>query len=287
MNVDVQARSAGKVPWKPIGVAVLASIAAHLLGALVLRATAVTESPPLFKPPLVTFLSPTSEAASIRKFREDMELADPSVSALPNPHGFSRTTIRRDRQVPSLIEARKDDPQFLLREQTDPSEMTSVVESTLPALLASHGSKEPAAAVELFDDVMEGHLSYRSGSGYLQSGEIRDRPLLSLASIPFVRNPAPALPSVVRVAVSPLGEVKFALLEKSSGSDEKDARALDIIRRWRFQVARETTGDQWGTVSIYWSAEPMKPAAPVPTPVETNTTPVEMNQPPASESAPP
>jgi len=264
--------------WKPLGAALALSLLFHLLGAVLFRATAVPDKPALPPPPLVTFLSPTDEASSSVIFRERIEQNDPSVSSLPNPAGFSRTTIHRNRQVPSLIEARQDNPQFLPRAQTDPAQRILVTAPTLANQLGVHGQKQTVEPEQIdFEAII---TNRRVESSYVLGGAIRERPLLSLPSVPLVRVPAPPHPSVVRIAVSPLGEVKFAVLERSSGADDKDARALDIVRRWRFKAVPENTGDQWGTVSIYWQAEPAP--APSPAPAETNALPTQ----PATPSQP-
>jgi TonB family protein len=261
-----QARPFRKAVGSPLAAALGLSLLLHLLGSLVFRAASVKPGRPLPSPPLVTFLSPTADEASIRDFRTKIALADPSHSSLPGPNGFSKTTIERYPQVPSLIETRQDNPQWLTREAFDLAQLAIVPETPLAASLSAYASKQPPFFAD--EDKVEFTVPPKPESTFLLGGAIRGRKLVTLVNIPLVRSPAPAQPTVVRIAVSPIGEVKFAVVEKSSGSEEKDARALEIIRRWRFQTVDEQVGDQWGTVSVYWAAE--LPAPPVPAPAETN-----------------
>jgi len=124
-----------------------------------------------------------------------------------------------------------------------------------------HATKQLAVPAE-DDEITHDIVRPRAESSFLLSGPVKDRKLLTLASIPLVRAPAPPQPTVVRITVSSMGEVKFAMIDKSSGADDKDARALDIIRRWRFQALSEDAKDQWGTVAVYWAAEVAAPPPP-------------------------
>jgi hypothetical protein len=250
-----------KLLWKPLLMALGISVLLHALGGVVFRAAAVTETPPAPKPPLVTFLSPTARTPAIEDFREAIALADPSVSSLPNPRGFSSRAIARTNAVQSEIEARRINPQLLPLATNDPFMRTIVTEASLATLLAAYVDKRPALPVEEPDVTVPLTLPPTS-SGFEIDGVISNRPFLALTSVPLVRSPAPPQPTVVRLAVSPLGEVKFAVLERSCGMEDKDARALDIIRRWRFQSVPDSAGDQWSTVSIYWVAERTAASAP-------------------------
>ena len=254
-----------------MGVAVLISLLLHLFGSLLFHVSGVTENPSPPKHALVTFLSPTAEMQSIQMFRASIMVRDPSASSLPHPRGFSSITIRRRPQVTSLIEVRQDNPQLLPRKPFDPANLSLVPEPALAELLAQRASKQSAFLVAT-NEIFEFNAP-KTESDFTLRGAIRDRRLLSLANIPLVRYPAPSQPTVVRIAVSPLGDVKFAVLERSSGSEEKDARALDIIRRWRFEALPGETKDQWGAVSVYWAAEFPSSAAPAPS--DTNRAPKE------------
>jgi TonB family protein len=245
--------------WKPIGAAIAISTALHLGFVLLFQTGAIPTAPAPKRPPLVTFLSPTADAVSIRDFRERIELEDPSISSLPHPRGFSRTALTRFRPVPSRMDARLPNPQFLERRPQDLSRLSLVREPSLPGLLEEYGARLPAATVEVESEVTTA-VFRRPQSTYELSPELNERKLLTLASLPAVGSPAPAMPTTLRVAVAPVGDVKFAIVERGSGSEDKDARALDIVRRWRFRAVAESAGDQWGTVWIYWATEP--PAQP-------------------------
>lgn len=251
-----------------MGAAVLISLLLHLLGSLVFNVAGVTDSPPPPKHALVTFLSPSAEMPSIKQFRESITLRDPSASSLPHPRGFSSTTIQRSPQIASLIQVRQDNPQYLPRKPFDPAALSIVPEPGLEELLTQRAWK-PVGFMITTNELFE-FRAPRTESDFVLRGSIRDRRLLSLANIPLVRYPAPPQPTVVRIAVSPLGDVKFAVLEKSSGSEEKDARGLDIIRRWRFEAMPGETEDQWGSVSIYWAAELAASTPPTPAPANTS-----------------
>ena len=264
MNEVAPTKSERWRPWKPLGFALAISLFLHLLGSFAFNARGVMQSPPPPTPPLITFLSPTADAPSIQQFRQSLTLADPSASSLPNLQGFSATTIERSVLIPSLIESQRDDPLLLARPQIDLTQLTILPEVPVTALLAARAMKQPAESLddEGFERII---VRSKAESSFLFSGPVKDRKLLTLASIPLVRAPAPAQPTVVRIAVSSMGDVKFAVIEKSSGADDKDARALDIIRRWRFQALSEDGKDQWGSVAVYWAAEPPAPPAPADT----------------------
>ncbi|MSR65578.1 MAG: hypothetical protein EXS18_07350 [Verrucomicrobiae bacterium] len=260
MKPAAQSRPNRASAWRPLGIAILLSLLFHTIGSLVFTVRAVTQTRAQFQPPLVTFLSPTADAPSIEEFRKRIALADPSASSLPNLEGYSHTTIRRLPVLPSLIEMHQSDPQFLGRPRVDPKQVIIVAAPTVAELLLMHATKQPSPAVDL-EEAPVPFVLLRESS-FLLSGPIKDRRLLSLVNIPTVRSPAPPQPTVVRICVSPVGEAKFAVIEKGSGADDKDARAIDIIRRWRFLAVPDVVGDQWGTVSVYWAAEPVAPPAP-------------------------
>ena len=256
----------------PLYLALLFSLLLHALGGLVFNAAGVIDNHTVPASLPVTFLSPTSEAPTLQEFRRSIALADPSASSLPNAEGFSHTTITRYPSIPSLIEARQQNPQLLSLSASNLAPRSIVPESILTQLLADRAAKQVAPPTEDMD--MNTSVSRQpAGSTFLLSGPIHDRALLTLPSIPSVRSPAPAQPSVIRVDVAAMGEVKFAVLESSSGSEEKDKRAVDIIRRWRFKPVANEIGDQWGKVSIYWAAE--LPVSAFPTPAATEITPEE------------
>lgn len=241
-------RTAGSV-----SLGILLSVLFHVFGAFLFDAGGKTELPKLPDPPLVTFLSPTADAISIVEFRKAIARLDPSVSSLPNPRGFSSTALLRRPEVPSIIESRRDDPQFLPHPPVDLARLKLVPTWTLAMAIDSLSAKQPAPPAH--EEVFEIPLP-PSQSMFELAGALKTRKLLSLANIPLVRPPAPAQPTVIRLAVSPLGDVKFAVLESSSGAADRDARGLDIARRWRFEALPTASADQWGVVSIYWAAEP-------------------------------
>lgn len=262
-------RTAGSV-----SLGILLSVLFHVFGAFLFDAGGKTEFPKLPEPPLVTFLSPTADAISIVEFRKSIARLDPSVSSLPNPRGFSSTALMRRPEVPSIIESRRDDPQFLPHPPVDLARLRLVPTWTLAMAIDSLSVKQPAPPTH--EEVFELPLP-PSQSMFEVAGALKARKLLSLANIPLVRAPAPPQPTVIRLSVSPLGDVKFAVLESSSGAADRDARGLDIVRRWRFEALPSASADQWGAVSIYWAAapggEPPRPSVPTPTTGATNSVP--------------
>ncbi|MBV8814860.1 MAG: hypothetical protein JO271_10240 [Verrucomicrobia bacterium] len=108
----------------------------------------------------------------------------------------------------------------------------------------------------------------------------RERPIASKPNISFpsrlefgesleTRHPVapPKLPGSRRVSepstffagISKEGEVKYLFLWRSSGNDQLDHVADDVVRRIRFEPADKET---WGTVTLHWGWHPGSPINP-------------------------
>lgn len=58
----------------------------------------------------------------------------------------------------------------------------------------------------------------------------------------------------VRFQVLPDGRVRPGAVQKTSGFPEIDARALDALRRWRFEAAPSAKGEVWGRVTFRFTS---------------------------------
>jgi hypothetical protein len=181
---------------------------------------------------------------------------DPSLVSLASPHGFSASALTPPPhfpyQPPSVDQPARPltAPPPIIEPATPPS--AARLGEMLIAKLAP-SSQEPAetpVAPNVTRVAFGGSLASRA-------------PTVSGDSL-RIEGLAPPQPTVLRVAVDPLGVVRYALLSESSGSAAADNRGIQQVQAWRFMAAeRAGTALDWGEVRILWAGgETPTPAAP-------------------------
>ncbi len=58
----------------------------------------------------------------------------------------------------------------------------------------------------------------------------------------------------VRFQVLPDGRVRPGAVQKTSGFPDIDKRALDALKRWRFEPAPNAKGEVWGRVTFRFTS---------------------------------
>ena len=83
--------------------------------------------------------------------------------------------------------------------------------------------------------------------------------ILQSPELPTITSDTPLRPTCVRIAVVADGTVRYAVLDRSSGSDataaQADARALDLAQQIRFEPQRfaDATALRWGVLKFIWA----------------------------------
>jgi len=60
-------------------------------------------------------------------------------------------------------------------------------------------------------------------------------------------------PSIFKVGITPEGEVRFLLLEKTSGSTDADLSASTSLKSWRLKAVTDSRNILWGKIVVHWT----------------------------------
>jgi TonB family protein len=91
------------------------------------------------------------------------------------------------------------------------------------------------------------------------TGTLETRPIVRAPHVPNISSEVPLRPTRVRVAVAADGVVRYAVLERSCGSEAVDAQALELTKQIRFEPwgAVDSQPLTWGVVRFLWATEPL------------------------------
>jgi hypothetical protein len=186
------------------------------------------------------------------------EYFDPSLMSLPSAEGFSRRMWQRSAAAPTQIfdppsELALLDPQVtnelgtLLPKQPLAESVQSSVEK-LPATAQDTPTNEPFAATAATQSTLR------------VEGELEQRNILEIPSLPVPAVDAGLRPTRVRVAVAADGRVRYATLDRSCGNEAVDGQALELARRLIFE--RTSSADPlsltWGMLKFSWAVTASK-----------------------------
>lgn len=238
---------------QPLLVALLfVSLAFHVAAGFVFRVGTFERAVRGPSQPFVQYIGTAEEAAlGLAAVR------DPSLTALASPHGFSASVLKPPphfpHQPPSVDQPARPlmaPPPII--EPAPPPGATQIGETMIAKLAPS--SQEPAETpVAPIVTRVAFSASLASRAPAIPGDLLR------------IEGPAPQQATVLRVAVDPLGIVRYALLSESSGSAAADTRGIQQVQAWRFTAAeRAGSALDWGEVRILWAggSETPAPAAP-------------------------
>jgi TonB family protein len=236
--------------------ALIASLLAHVLAFWMFRVS-VGKLPAATGPRTHVYFSaplgPTRAALTpkLELTHAIAETLDPSLLSLPSPHGFSGDLIRKE--MPPLIGkwTWKDEPVFLI----------APLETALRAWLEQLKDWSPLLQEKPVPEPLELLVEtplfpLPPQSAYEISGDLSGRTVIRAEKLPAIRVEHPLRRSIVRVAVSDDGLVRYVVLEQSSGSAEADEIAKKFAQRMRFEPLDSANGAlQWGWVQCLWAVE--------------------------------
>jgi TonB family protein len=208
--------------------------------------------------PHVRWMRPGADRLAPSVYRMT-DLMDPSLSALPNFHGFSRTVWSHQGAVgyrdpnwvvaPSFLEPRPLPPDPVLLEQEGPGR------------LVQQFSAKAAAEPETVSAQVTATVSVTNRTAFRVLGPLAEGAVIHAPELPALASDGPIRSTVVRIGVNYAGEVGSAILERSSGNTAADAQAINLARQFRFMTDPDLDTDalRWGSLRFAWAVK-MAPA---------------------------
>lgn len=242
-------------------------IVASLLGGAALFSvfpgTGPTHTAALGTPPRIQWMPPQgSQSAGSGKLPYVIaDTLDPSLMSLPSPRGFSRPMWKRGAVAAHRASDWKHEPVYL----------DAHTPQAFPGLLSAQPLSEAAqsAPQKLAPETMEetGDESIDSPVAVNQtvfriSGPLETRAVAQSPQLSTIISETPLRQTRVRTAVAADGVVRYAVLDRSCGSETVDARALELTKQIRFEPvgAVDSQPLMWGVVRYLWATEPAPPA---------------------------
>ena len=198
------------------------------------------QAPDFPQQPVVRYM-PQPTASSVSKIEYVLaDLLDPSLMTLPSAHGFSQSLWQRRAPATRPVLEADTQPMFLgLQRETNFSPLLDQV--SLGDVLKTSVEKSPAESeeqTEIEQDELPKPLDH---SALDTPGPLEGRRILAEPDLPIIVGDSPPRPTRVRVAVAADGTIRYAVMERSSGSDVVDSQAVGLANRIRFEPTRELT----------------------------------------------
>jgi hypothetical protein len=182
------------------------------------------------------------------------DVNDPSLMSLPSVHGFSQDVWRKTIDATQRTLGWNEEPAFL--DATVPDAPRSLLEpAPLADAVLTDAEKNPAQSEESAE-LTPSSVSVNA-SVFRVLGPLEERGVVHAPDLPVLSSPTPIRPAQVRVGVGADGFVRYALLDRSCGSEAVDAQALLLARQIRFEpdVNPASTALAWGIVRFSWATE--------------------------------
>jgi TonB family protein len=183
------------------------------------------------------------------------EYLDPSLMALPSPHGFSARAWQRlaPARVPTFLPKREpvylaaptDLPvPVLLEERELPVLVEAGVERVAASLATPNGSLELSGAVPVTNSVVE------------VLGDLTRRRVVRQPALPVAPGEAAVRRTRVLVAVGVDGRVRQAVVDRPSGNEVLDGQALEAAQLFEFEsiLSADRLAVMWGTLRFVWAS---------------------------------
>jgi hypothetical protein len=216
-----------------------------------------TQTPDFPQQPVVRWM-PQSTASSESKIEYVLaDLLDPSLMTLPSMHGFSQPLWQREAPATRPVLEADTQPMFLgLHTETNFSSLLD--QASLVDVLKTSVEKSPAVSEEpagIEEDELPKQLDH---SALDALGPLEGRLIISGPDLQIITSDTPLPPTRVRIAVAADGTVRYAVLDRSCGTDSVDARALSLAGRIRFEPDKgsDPMALTWGVVRFLWATAP-------------------------------
>jgi hypothetical protein len=187
---------------------------------------------PLQTPQVSLLTGETPEQQAVMRWIESEDPALIAASSHPVPAGLFEVPYRPSyltpRTAPRSMPERKEVP-----ERAPGPELSSLLRSVLPAAAG------PAAKVE------------RAPTTIVFSASLAGRTLVATPALKTTVA-GPLEDASFMLGVTAAGEVRFALLQRSSGDHATDATALAQLAKARFQPVEGAPEIEWGFADIVW-----------------------------------
>lgn len=207
-----------------------------------------------FRKPIVRWMPPQPTQPGQEIHYAIADLLDPSLMSVPNAHGFSHSMWQRQMPAPHRVVEPPAELAFLDAEPAhelpallqQPS-LVEAMQATTQKLPAESEEAEEIKAVEPPRIPEESMLRIIEG--------LQQRPIIVRPTLPRISGEPAPRPTRVRVGVASDGTVHYAMLERSCGNENVDARALDAARRVRFEPQRQADDEvlNWGVILFLWA----------------------------------
>jgi TonB family protein len=181
---------------------------------------------------------------------------DPSLMSLPNGHGFSSLMWQRSADAPTRIFV--PPAELALLDPATGSVMAALLtEASLTGAARSVVERLPVMAEDSVTDDLAVVAAVFTQSTLHVEGVLEQRGLQVQPELPAIAAEAGLRPTRVRLAVAPDGRVRYATLDRSSGSEAADNQAVDVTGRLRFEPASaaDPLTLTWGVVKFYWATK--------------------------------
>ena len=183
------------------------------------------------------------------------EVNDPSLMSLPSPHGFSSEVWERKSEATQRDLGWNEEPAYL--EPTAPDALRSLLEpALLSAAVLSAAEKNTAQPEESDAEMIQPPVTVNE-SVFHVLGALANRGVMRTPELPVLNSPAPLRPSQVRIGVGTEGLVRYALLDRSCGTESVDAQAVVLAQQIRFEAEQgsEPSALAWGIVRFLWATQ--------------------------------
>jgi TonB family protein len=180
---------------------------------------------------------------------------DPSLMSLPSARGFSRAMWSRG--APATHRPAEWDSKPAYLDPNAPKTMPPLLNlEPLSQSVLSATEKMPGRSEETEADSYEPPVAVNQ-SVFRVGGTLEARAVLRAPQLPTISNESSLRPTRVRIAVAADGLVRYATVERPSGNDAADARAVELVRQIRFEPQEANASDSltWGVVRILWATE--------------------------------
>ena len=216
--------------------------------------------------PRVHLMQPSLDVARNRQpLYRLAELMDPSLLGPPSRVGFSGKMWAKTVTVGLQPQVWNIDPAYL---QAHPA---PAIPTLLPQPAATDVLQVAVSLMATPPTESTNHVSLARGdanrSTFQVRGGLETRAVVKSARVPLVTQPGGLRPTSVRVAVGDDGSVKYATVERPSGSDWADTQAVELARQIQFEPVGHGQEDlQWGLLRFYWATSPTesRPEKPAP-----------------------
>lgn len=235
-----------------------ASLGAHVAAFFVVGVSDKVKTLGLVERPRVQWMRPQSleRPGKLELQYVVAETLDPSLMSLPNARGFSKKMWERGVAAAHRGVEWGSEPAYLdaKPEKSFPSLLNIV---PLPQFVQSATERMSARIEETEQELYEPTVAVNQ-SVFRIGGTLEMRPVLRAPSLPTIPSNTPLRPTRMRIAVAADGIVRYATLERTSGNEDVDGRALELVRQIRFAPQDTAASDSlaWGVARILWATEP-------------------------------